>query len=213
VDKTKTQVEQSAAKVVSDITAEKLQTAPEPQKGPEFHDIQHELTLKKFLDSSSGTLYFVPFKPRQPRVIVRHFDSQLPVSLIPSFVSLTSAAQSWLMEHPPLNSLVRVIQPQEVGHDFVAREHFTYYTSTESYELDEEPLPEQPGELAVMRASFRNACGATSSSMMIVETVLARSLLEPTGKTFFHEGERCFIVVELKPTREELEKWAEIDHP
>lgn len=178
-----------------------------------FNDIQQELTLKKFLDSASGTLYFVPYAPGRPRVIVRHFDSQLPASLIPPFVSLTRAAQNWLMEYPPLNSLVRVVQPQEVGLDFIAREHFTYYTSTESYELDEESLPEQPDELAVMRASFRNACvAADDSPITIVETVLARSLIEPTGKTFFHEGERCFIIVELKPSREELESWMKIGH-
>jgi hypothetical protein len=142
-------------------------------------------------------------------LIVRHFDSQLPASLVSPFVSLTSAAQTWLADRPYLDRLVRVVQPVEVGTDFIARPHFTYYTATDTYELnDDEESPEPPPELAKMRAEFLSQCGGPAGSLeAIIETVLARSLIEPTGKTFFHEGEARFIVVELKPTRNELERW------
>lgn len=174
-----------------------------------FQEIQDELKLKKFLDSPMGTLYFVPSAPDRPRVIVRHFDSQIPVSLVESFASLTQSASVWTVDHPPLDRLVRVVLPNEIGQDFITREHFTYYTSTESYELDEDDQPpEPPDELEVMRDAFRNACTAISGSAdAIIETVLSRSLLEPTGKTFFDENVRSFIVVELKPTRNELDSW------
>lgn len=181
----------------------------------DFREIYDELALKKFLDSPAGTLYFVPYAPDRPRVIVRHFDSQLPIALVSPFASLTRAAHDWLADRPVLDRLVRVVMPREVGQDFIAREHFTYYTSTESYELDEEDLPpEPPAELDEMRDAFRDACGATADERdAIVETVLARSLLEPTGKTFFHESERRFFIVELKPTRDELERWAQLTRP
>lgn len=48
---------------------------------------------------------------------------------------------------------------------------------------------------------------------MILKAVLARSLLEPSSKTYFNEDEERFIVVELKPTREEVERWARLTAP
>jgi hypothetical protein len=76
---------------------------------------------------------------------------------------------------------------------------------------EEEPPPEAPQELAIMRAAFQNARDAgVGSPEAIIEAVLARSLLEPTGKTFFDESKGKFIVVELKPARNELECWQQL---
>ncbi len=177
----------------------------------EFSDIRDQLGLKKFLDSPMGTLYFVPYAPGKPRVIVRHFDSQLPVSLVAPFASMTKAAHDWLSRRPDLAGKARVVLPDEVGRDFIAREHFTYYTSTESYELDEEDMPpDPPAALFEMREAFSEACGRSDGAIdAIIESVLARSLIEPTGKTFYNESEGLFIIVELKPTRDELERWSQ----
>jgi hypothetical protein len=182
----------------------------------EFTDIQHDLQLKKFLESPLGTMYFVPYEPGRPRVIVRHFDRDLPPSLVPAFASLTRAAQEWIAGHPALDRLVRVAQPLEIGRDFITRDHFTYYTSTSSYQDDDEDErpPEPPGELVEMRQAFKDASdSAVDAAEAIVQAVLTRSLLEPTGKTFFHEGEGRFIVVELKPTKDEVERWSTIAGP
>lgn len=178
----------------------------------DFREIRDELALKKFLDSPMGTLYFVPFSPGKPRVIVRHFDNQLPVSLIEPFATLTQACHDWLAQRQPLSRVARMVLPEEVGKDFIAREHFTYYTSIESYEPDEENITTgPPPELTTMRQAFCAASSVTSDALdSIVKTVLARSLLEPTGKTFYDENEGRFIIVEIKPTRKELEKWAQL---
>lgn len=174
----------------------------------EFADIQQALGLKKFLGSPLGTLYFVPVAPNAPRLMVRHFDRDLPVALVGPFAELVRAVQQWIERHPALARLVRVEQPIEVGRDFIARKHHTYYTSTDAY-VDWEDPPEPPEELKQMRSAFRAAVGQASEPQdTIIEAVLARSLLEPTGKTFFDEEDGLFIVVEPKPTREDLERWA-----
>lgn len=174
----------------------------------DFVDIQQALGLKKFLGSPLGTLYFVPVAPDAPRLMVRHFDRELPVALVEPFAELMRTAQEWIERHPALSRLVRVEQPIEVGRDFIARTHHTYYTSTDAY-VDWEDPPEPPEELEQMRSAFRAAVGRSADPRdAIIEAVLARSLLEPTGKTFFDEEEGRFIVVEPKPAREDLERWA-----
>ena len=58
-----------------------------------------------------------------------------------------------------------------------------------------------------MRRAVRDALGHPANEReQIVEAVLARSLLGPTGKTYI--GDDRFIVVELSPTLAELERFA-----
>jgi hypothetical protein len=177
----------------------------------EFKDIYRDAGLKKFLESSLGTLYAVPVtreNPRPRRLMVRHFDSKLPVALVGTFADLVRATQSWVERHPQLERLVRVLQPIEVGKDFIAREYLVYYTSTSTYVESEDP-PEPPPELEEMRDIFRGIIGTSADPKdVIIESVLARSLLEPSAKTVFTEDEGKFLVIEPKPTREELERWA-----
>lgn len=176
----------------------------------DFATIQRELNLKQFLESPLGTLYFVPMALEAPRLLVRHFDGILPPRLITPFVSLPPAAQQWIERSPDLERLVRIEQPIEVGRDFVAREHHTYGINLSAYTDWEEP-PTPPAELALMQDAFRSLRGkSTSPKDNILKAVLARSLLEPTSKTYFNEDEGRFVVVELKPTREEVERWARL---
>lgn len=178
-----------------------------------FTDIERDLGLKRFLASQLGTLYFVPFAPEAPRVIVRRFDRDLDPALIGAYVDLVGAAQEWVERRPELERLVRIEQPTEVGADFVARPHHTYYTSTYAYEEWDDP-PEPPHELGVMRAALRSALAEPHDDRdRILGRVLARSLLEPTGKTVFDEGEGRFVVVEPKLTREDVESWAGLGDP
>lgn len=178
-----------------------------------FSTVRQELGLRRFLASPLGTLHLVPFKPRGPRVMVRHFDAELPAELVQSYVNLTRAVHQWVAARPELKSLIRIEQPTEVGVDFVARPHHIYHTSIRSYD-DWEDAPEQPPELEQMRRALRTAISERRSEKeVIIGQVLARSLLEPTGKTYFHEGEGCFIVVEPKLTRQDVERWAAMSGP
>lgn len=179
----------------------------------EFTDIQRQLGLKEFLESPMGTLYFVPSNVQCPELIVRRFDGEAPPALVQPYAEIVRAAQQWIERHPELAPLVRVEQPAEVGADFIARKHHVYYVRTASYADRDEPL-EPPEELEEMRAKFRAAIGRSKNPRdVIIECVLARSLLLPTGKTYPGESEdepglTQFIVVDLKLTREDLEEWA-----
>jgi hypothetical protein len=172
-----------------------------------FAEIAREAGLKKFLESASGTLYFDTLGPA-PRMIVRHFDRELPAALAPVFGALVVAAQRWVEARPAVARWVRVEPPLEIGADFVARPHHVYYQSLRSYDEpdDDDPI-EPPDELAPMRAAVRAAMGAPADARdAVVEAVLARSLLGPTGKTYLPDDR--FVVVEPSPRRDELERFA-----
>src|SRR5207249_572651 len=92
--------------------------------------------------------------------------------------------------------------------DFVARPYHIYHGSMRAYVEWEDP-PEPPEELEKMRGFFRGAIGEPAKPRdVIVETVLARTLLEPTGKTYFDEIKRRFIVVEPKLISDDVQHWA-----
>ena len=177
----------------------------------DFTDIQRELGLRRFLQSPLGTLHAVPVTRENPhvrRLMVRHFDSELPPALVKPFAELIQGAQRWVERHPAVDGLVSIEQPVEIGRDFIVRKYHMYHASTDAY-VDWEDPPEPPVELERMRNAFRVAMGKSPDPRdSIIETVLARSLLEPSGKTYFSESKGRFVVVEPKPTREELERWA-----
>jgi hypothetical protein len=144
---------------------------------------------------------------------VRHFDGGLPSTLVGPFVALLRSTQQWLERNAELKRLVFIEQPMEVGKDFVARKHHIYGVSLSSYtEWDEPPAP--PPQLARMQKAFRGALGkSTDPKDALVEKVLARSLLEATAKTYFDDDEERFIVVDLKPTEDEVKRWATLTAP
>ena len=174
----------------------------------EFADIRNEPGLTKFISHPLGTLYMVLDTSGVPRRMVRHFDQELPTTLVKPFADLVQAAHQWVESRPELSRLIQIEQPVEIGRDFVARPYHLYYSSTDDY-FDPDDPREPPDELEEMRNALRAALGkAANQSEGIIENVLARSLLEPSGKTYFKEAEGKFIVVEPKLTRDEVERWA-----
>lgn len=175
----------------------------------DFADIERELSLMKFTDSANGTLYCVPVAPGAPRLIVRRFDGALPSSLVPVYADLLAAAQSWIAGDPELAALVRVEQSKETGRDFLARRHFNL-TSLDAFLEDdpEEDPPDPPPELPRMQARFRERVdGASSVRDALLMSILSRSILERSLKTFYDLGAEQFVIADLKPTRDELERW------
>lgn len=172
-----------------------------------FDDISRELGLKRFCDSPSGALHFIPRAPDEAATMVRHFDGALPPSVIPAYAALAAAAQDWLARHPGVGALVRVEQPLEVGEDFVARRHHYYHVSLASYDPSDDEARPVPDELHALRRAFTAARGHGDARDALIEEVLARSLMTWTAKTFFEGAEDRFIIVELAPTAGELARW------
>ncbi len=172
-----------------------------------FKAIQRELGLVPFVESRWGNLYCVPVAPGAPRLIVRHFDGELSVGLIPTHCDLTVAAQLWVERHAALSALVSVSQPSEAGTDFIARSH--YLGDSLARFADGEDPPEPPDELLSMQRHFAalSHLAAEPRDALIAE-VLARSILLPSTKTFYSYDDESFHIAELSPTREQLERWA-----
>jgi hypothetical protein len=176
----------------------------------EFTDLRNEPGLKKFLDSQLGTLYMMLDTRGFPQLIVRHFDRDLPPAWAKANYDFVQAMQQWVERHPELARLVKVEQPTEVGRDFISRPYHIYHTSTDAYTNWEDPPP-PPEELEQMRTTFREAIGKSNRpGDAIIEKVLEKSLLQPTGKTYFDENEKQFVVVEPKFGRDDIERWLSI---
>ena len=175
-----------------------------------FTEIRDELALKQFLDSPLGTLYFVPAAPGSPRIMVRHFDRALPARLVAPYARFLRALHDWVDERPIISYQILIEQPIEVGSDFIARKHHTYYTSTSAYTDWQDP-PEPPEQLAEMRRDLRDeiAEDAATPRDILITQVLTRSLLEPTGKTFYDDLQ--FVVVEPRFIPEDIEEWARLE--
>jgi hypothetical protein len=177
-----------------------------------FLDIKRELQLIKFTDSANGTLYCVPVSPGAPRLIVRHFDRELDVGLVTVYARMLADAGAWIEADPEFAKLVRVESPAEVGRDYIARRHVNA-TSLAAFldtDPDEDP-PEAPPELAPMQTRFRARANlATSSRDAILLTVLKRSILESTRKTFYDAEAEQFVIADLSPTRDDLERWGSL---
>ena len=177
-----------------------------------FVDIERELGLIKLTDSVNGTLYCVPVAPGAPRLIVRRFDGELDPTVVPLYVDLLAAAQSWVAADPELAAVVQVEPLGEVGRDFTARRHVQATSLAAFMETDpEEDPPEPPPELTTMQAQFRTRSDmATDPRELLLTTILARSILEPSSKTFYDFGLEKMVIADLKPTRDELERWGEL---
>jgi hypothetical protein len=175
----------------------------------EFADIERELHLMKLTDSRNGTLYCVPVATGAPRLIVRRFDGDLPPSFVPAYAGMITAAAAWIAADPELAKLVRMELPTEIGREYIARRHFNATSLDAFLETDpEEDPPESPPELARMQALFRERTKAASDARdVLLTSVLARSILERSLKTFYDNNAEQFVIADLKPTAAELERW------
>jgi hypothetical protein len=179
----------------------------------DFNAIQQQLRLREFHPSRLGTLHYVPDPPAWPKVMVRRFDGELPPRFVNAFVNLIAAAQRWIDRRPVLARLVTIQQPTEVGADFVARPYHMYGSRIYEFDEPEEGL-EIPPQLGQMRSAFRAAAAAVAPDDderdAVVLTVLSRSLMGPSGKTYFDWEDGRFVIVEPEMTAQEVDRWAEL---
>jgi hypothetical protein len=179
----------------------------------DFLEIQRELKLMKLTDSVNGTLYCVPVAPGAPRLVVRRFDGALPPSLVEDYEGLHVAAARWLAADPVLDRLVRLQSSAEIGRDYIAHHHWNA-TSLERFLTSdpEEDPPEPPPELSPMQARFRERLERiTTQREALLAALLGRSILAPASKTFYDEASEQFVIAELSPTSEEVERWRALD--
>ncbi len=175
----------------------------------DFADLESEPGLKKFCDSPLGTLYMVLDDRGVPTRMLRHFDTLVPAALTSAYASLVEHCRLWIEQRGDLARRVTLEPLLEVGRDFVARRFHVYLAATRAYVEWEDP-PEVPEELGEMRGVFnRERSSSASAGDTLLQTVLARSLAEPTGKTYFDEVQQRFVIVEPKILPEDVRRWSE----
>lgn len=109
--------------------------------------------------------------------------------------------------------MVKIEKVVEVGHDYVILPyHEGRKYSTISTILDDWDEEDRPEELKIMQDLIKKKLGkAKTEKEKIIEEIIIRSLIEPSGKTYYNDMEEKFIVCEPKITPEHLERWAELE--
>jgi hypothetical protein len=175
-----------------------------------FSDIEKKFQLRIFSRSRRGYLYV--FKPDlQDYMVIRHFNGELRPNFTQVFAEIVENVNHWVVSHKLLHEYVEVEVVREIGEDFIILPyHKSYSTLSAIEQWDEELIPK---ELESMRKILRSKIGnPRNEKEKIIVEILVRSLLEPSGKTWFNEGLNKFIISEPRITQEHLEKWSKISN-
>lgn len=172
-----------------------------------FKDLHNNLVLKRFLSSELGTMYFVPSLPRKEKVIIRHFDGKLPIELLPAYVQLYNSIIEWVNCREDISKYIFISNILEIGIDYIIRNFFIYDIAICDYFDNDEPI-EPPAQYTEMKAVVLEKLDVyEDKEEKIIHRVIRKSLLEPTGKTYFDNKMNKFIIVEPKINLVDLEEW------
>ena len=70
-----------------------------------------------------------------------------------------------------------------------------------------------PEELEIMQKILRSEIGnPENEKIKIIEEILVRSLIEPSGKTWYFSLTKKFTISEPRITQEHLEKWSNLSN-
>ncbi|MGG7550903.1 hypothetical protein ACQ7CX_09825 [Chryseobacterium arthrosphaerae] len=184
-----------------------------------FEEIKKTEPLTRFLGSKSGTMYFNDNVSNGNDIIIRHLDGELTPELLPVYVQLYEAVLEYIDTHHRIKEHVFIPQLLEVGEDYIIRPFYVYLVPIRKYFSPDEPLEPLKEYYEMIRAfseemidQFWEEDITDPNKQSIVKRILRKSLMQPTGKTFF-EGRHLnkYIIVEPAISIEDLEKWKMID--
>ena len=179
----------------------------------EFSDIEKKYQLRPFLRGRRGYLYVFKSSPSQVwhDMVIRHFNGELKPEFTRDFAEIVEEIHQWVSSKKLLHKYVEVELVREVGEDFIILPYHKTYSSLYVMEEWEDDLI--PEELHIMRKIFRSEIGNPGNEKEeIIEEILVRSLLEPSGKTWFNDLISIFIISEPRIKQEHLEKWSDISN-
>lgn len=171
-----------------------------------FEELNKQIALARYIGSEFGTMYFIQNVPREKEAIVRHLDGKLTIELLPLYIQLYDSIKKWIDKTPKLQEYVFMPDFLEIGKDYIIRPFFAYYIATSEYNDEEEPI-EPPAQYEEMKALASKELDGSSGNEEIIRRVLRKSLLKPTGKTYFDYKMKKFIIVEPKISLEDLAEW------
>lgn len=169
-----------------------------------FDDVAQERGLKKFLASDVGTLYY---GSNAGRVIVRKFASP---SVAKMYGEIIDGFFAWACKSPVLSGTILILPMQELGIDFLLRDH-QIYTSTAELR-DEESSIEMPDAFFQKIRSVEAVLntGVATEKESVFRNIMKNSVVNPSGKTYFDFSSQQFVIVEPKITLGDLESWARL---
>jgi len=175
-----------------------------------FSDIEKKYQLRRFLRSSRGYLYIYG-STLKDMMMIRHFNGELKPKYTQVFAEIVEMINQWVTSHKLLHEYVEVELVREVGEDFIILPFRKNYSSLGAIEQwDDDLIPE---ELEIMRNILRSEIGNPGNEKeKIIEEILVRSLLEPSGKTYHNDLINKFVIIEPRITQEHLEKWSKISN-
>lgn len=171
-----------------------------------FDELKKEVVLIRYIGSEFGTMYFEPDLPRDKETIIRHLDGKLTIELLPIYVELHNSIRDWINNNPAMREFVYMPDLLEVGKDYFIRPFYVYDIAIQDYFDKEDPI-EQPilfeKMISAVSQELINAPGKES----IIQRILRKSLLEPSGKTYYNYRMNKFVIVEPKISLDDLEEW------
>jgi hypothetical protein len=171
--------------------------------GRSFRSIEHEPGLARREDSGLGTVYFAPGPERR---LVRHLGADSTPETLAAYAEIHRSAQAWLERYWTLEELVRVAQPIELGTDFITWP-FPHGNSTRDFDLGDD-TPTVP-ELVELRQNYEWVCRNTrTAGEELVTAILTPHVLLPSTHTLFVFSVSGFVIVDLEPTGDQLDRWA-----
>ncbi len=177
-----------------------------------FQEIKDELGLERFTWSEFGTMYFKSSSIPEEKRVVRHLDQALTVELLPVYTNLYHAIEKWIEDHLVI-SMYAVLPSIEVGPDYIIRPFYSYYVSLRNYLYDqeEEGYIEPPDLYEEMLEEIGDLLHQPMEGKdQVIQRILRKSLLEPTGKTIYDSKRAMFIIIEPKVSLEDLEEWKQL---
>jgi len=148
----------------------------------DFESLKVELELIAFENGKNGTLYYP--KDTFNRILVRHFDGDIPVDFIPIYAQVVEELQRFIDNNSILSNLIKVIQLDEVGIDFIIRERFRYVQCIHSYfRNDEDYIAPPPRFYTVKQELEKLENSELQAQDAILVKILVKSFIRSSYKT------------------------------
>lgn len=171
-----------------------------------FQPLSQELSLAIFLESEFGTMYFRPNVPLKDKITVRYLDGKLTIEMLSVYIQLYNSILQWIENSHDLKKYIFMPEILETGKDYLSRPFYVYHISTMDYIDKDEPV-EPPKEYEEMIRIATIELSSASGKEETIRRVLRKSLLEPSGKTYFEDEMNKFVIVEPKISLNDLQEW------
>ena len=174
-----------------------------------FEKLRKEISIvESSMSSDFGSKYIDTNLPQNEMIVIRHLDTSLALELFPIYEELYYAIIEWIDSTPKVKEYVFMPSLVEIGKDYFIRPFYVYDIAIRDYmDKEDEDYIEPPELFEEMQNEVSNELKEESGKEGLIQRVLRKSLLEPTGKTIYDQIINKFIIVEPKVSLEDIKEW------